>query len=72
MVSDGWVTDEMERIRKEAVMAQSRYHLDTYLEGVNKIMKNLSQERLFKLDTITIYVRHVTFELHLLGNKITL
>jgi hypothetical protein len=35
--------DELERIRKKAVMDLSRHHLNIYLEGVNKIMKNFSQ-----------------------------
>jgi hypothetical protein len=69
MVSNGQMIEELGRIRKEAIMAQSRYYLDIYLEGVKKIMKTLSQERLFKLDTILIEVRHVTSELHLLGNN---
>jgi hypothetical protein len=40
MISD----DELEGNRKEAVMAQSRYHLNICMEELRKTMKHLSQD----------------------------
>jgi hypothetical protein len=36
------MTDDLERICKEAVVAQFRYYPDICLEGLRKTMRNLS------------------------------
>jgi hypothetical protein len=41
-VSDGRMTDELERTWKEAVMAQLRYYYGICLDGLRETMKNLS------------------------------
>jgi hypothetical protein len=43
--SNGWMTGELERIRKEDVLPKSKYYFGIFLKELRKITTNISEDR---------------------------